>query len=290
MEIMTHEGAPRYRRPPEILRYHDYRLFLKDSYLHRKSLRNGFSFRQFASLVGLKSPNYLQLVIQSKRNLTVETAERIAKALKLNANETLYFLALIKESVAKSEEELTEARRQKMIAIKRLTVSTVPKAQQEVLTKWYHLLVRELVLFSDFQPTGDYISRRLGGLITPEEAELSLRYLIEAGFVAVSENQTFALAEPVLSTGVSTFSRLQLQKLHAQMLSVWAKNIERLNFDRQEVHYLNIPIREEKIDELKRRIQTFQEEIIGWLQDETDPDRLVQLGSYLMAYPSIKDL
>lgn len=33
---------------------------------------------------------------------------------------------------------------------------------------------------------------------------------------------------------------------------------------------------------LSQRIQLFQDEIIGWLQDEKEPTQIVQLGTYLV--------
>ena len=50
------------------------------------------------------------------------------------------------------------------------------------------------------------------------------------------------------------------------------------------MNYLNIPINKAKIPEFKKRIQSFQDEMIGWLQDEEDPDGLVQLGIYMIPF------
>ena len=90
---------------PEIARYSCYRAFLKDFFTYKKSLRSGFSYRQFSLLVGLRSPNYLQLVIQGKRNLTETTGRRLAEALKLSAKEVNYFEALIRFDNAENDAE-----------------------------------------------------------------------------------------------------------------------------------------------------------------------------------------
>lgn len=284
MEINQDLQASQSQVPPQIIKYKDYRQFLQDYYNFRKSQRRGFSFRQFASLVGLKSPNYLQLVIQGKRNLSPETGERIAQVLKLNAPETQYFVALIKAQEARNDKEREAALRQIRMATKRLSTTLVPKLQQEVLSKWHHLAVRELVLLKDFEPTGEYISKKLNGLISKAEGEASLRYLIQSGFVGIGEDGSYQLAEPVLSTGVEEFFHSQLQELHAQMLMKWAKNLDKLCSREQELHYINIPLNSSKMAEFKKRVSDFQEEIIGWLQDEDEPDRLVQLGTYLIPF------
>jgi hypothetical protein len=50
---------------------------------------------------------------------------------------------------------------------------------------------------------------------------------------------------------------------------------------------LHIPIHKNKLPEFKRRIRQFQDEIIGWLQDEKEPTQVAQLGTYLI--PVTKD-
>ena len=45
---------------------------------------------------------------------------------------------------------------------------------------------------------------------------------------------------------------------------------------------LNIPISGTRLEALRERIRAFQDELIGWLQDEREPDRVVQLGLYLI--------
>lgn len=270
------ENAPR----PSIYRYRDYRRFLADIYAFKKSLRAGFSYRRFSQLAGLKSPNYLQLVIQGQRKLSEEVAEAIATALHLSADEKAYFVALVGFENAK-----TESGREKMQAeifrrTKKLASREIPRAQAEVLTEWYHLLVRELVALPDFEASGEWISRRLRDLISVAEAEASLSLLEKSGFLR-QENGRYRQTEPVIDTG-DAFNELQILSHHRRMLETWMRVLPRLDRDKRELGILNIPISSDKLPELKARIRRFQDEIIGWLESETAPDRIVQLGTYMI--------
>ena len=62
-------GIRQATKGPEVFDYLDYRAFLRDHYLDKKQ-RQGLSFRGFSKRAGLKSPNYLKLVIDGQRNLT----------------------------------------------------------------------------------------------------------------------------------------------------------------------------------------------------------------------------
>lgn len=283
MEVRAEKSPILY---PEIARYTCYRAYLHDFFNYKKSLRSGFSYRQFAGLVGLKSPNYLQLVIQGKRNLTETTGERLAEALKLKKNEIRYFVALINLENAVTAEEKQKAEKNVFVASKSLLSRVLPEEQQEVITQWYHLLVRELVFLKDFEPSGAYISKKLKNIITPEQGEESFKLLLRTGYVTVSAGQYLA-ADPILDTGLEIFTHPFMQQVHAKMLKTWADKIDQLGYREQELGVLNIPLPKSKISELQQKIRRFQDEIIGWaetVQKDSETDEIVQLGTYLMSY------
>lgn len=268
---------------PDILKYRDYRIYLRDVYNFRKHLRPGFSYRQFSQLAGLKSPNYLQLVILGERNLTERTAERIAQALKLRPKEIDYFIALVRLDNAATPEERREAERWQLVAAKRLAAKEIKNVQSEVLSEWYHLLVRELVLFKDFEPSGEYIAKKLNNTISVEEAQQSLALLLRAGFL-IEKDGRYQQADPVLDSGLDLFMHSFMQQFHSGLLKVWSKNLENLGAGQQELGVLNIPIAKDKIPLLREKIRIFQDEIIGLVKDEDNPDCIVQLGTYLLPF------
>jgi uncharacterized protein (TIGR02147 family) len=283
MEVSAAKSSVLY---PEIARYKCYRAFLHDFFNYKKSLRSGFSYRQFASLVGLKSPNYLQLVIQGKRNLTETTGERLAEALKLKKNEVRYFVALINYDNAETSEEKQKAEKNVFAANKKLLNRVLPEEQQEVISDWHHFLVRELVFLKDFEPSGDYISKKLKNVITAEQAESSLKLLLKTGYI-IFEEGSYKAADPILDTGLDVFNHPFMQEVHAKLLKTWAEKIDQLGYREQELGVLNIPLPKNKIPELQEKIRRFQDEIIGWaeqVQKSEDTNEIVQLGTYLMSY------
>jgi len=78
-----------------VYQHDDYRVFLREFYDHKKRLSLSYSYRAFAEKAGLNSPNYLKLVIDGGRNLTVANIHAFAKALGLARDELAYFEALV---------------------------------------------------------------------------------------------------------------------------------------------------------------------------------------------------
>lgn len=86
--------------------YGDHKNFLKDWFAERKSSVSGFSYEKFSAMAGLGSPNYMKLVIEGRRNLTVANIHLVAEALDLNFDETQFFEVLTLLSQSKGEAEL----------------------------------------------------------------------------------------------------------------------------------------------------------------------------------------
>ncbi len=266
---------------PQVARYKDYRQFMGDFYQFKKSLRSGFSYRRFSQMVGVSSPNYLQLVIQGKRNLSDDLAARVAKALNLTEAERTYFVSMVILENAKSEDARELAEAETLRAVKELVSKEFTKKEAtHIVGRWYHMLVRELVLLPDFEPSGEWISEKLRGLITEEEAEQSLSMLLGTGFLRVDKGR-YIQSDPVVDTG-HAFNELVAFNYHVESLKTLARALPLTEKQNRELGLINIPINSAKMPELIRRIRKFQDEVIGWLQEEESPDRIVQLGTYLV--------
>lgn len=270
--------------PPQVRDYQDYRKFLNDWFLFKKSLRRGFSYRQFSSFLGLKSPNYLQLVIQGERKLSEELASKFTKLAKLSEGDRLYFCALVRLAHAPNEQVAKEAEKQMLVARKKMATTYLDKAKAQILSSWYHMLVRESVSLKDFEPSGEYISKKLSGLISPEQAEASLQLLLMTGLLKKDLNGKLRATDQVLDTGDGVFSYQMMHQAHGETLNQWGRNLAKLNPKEQELGLIHIPISSQKLPELRKRMRQFQDEIIGWLEFETESDRLVQLGTYLIPF------
>src|SRR5688500_3926269 len=93
----------------DVFAYLDYRAFLRDYYIEQKARGRGFSYRVFSRRAGLRSPNYLKLVIDGERNLTGEMALRFAKACTLADDEAEYLADLVVFNQASTATERARA-------------------------------------------------------------------------------------------------------------------------------------------------------------------------------------
>ena len=84
---------------PVLAEYMDYRLFLADFYHYKKTLTKAsirpYSYAIFSAAADIKSPNYLKMIIEGKRNLSPEMVLKFARACALNKSHTDEFKLLV---------------------------------------------------------------------------------------------------------------------------------------------------------------------------------------------------
>jgi uncharacterized protein (TIGR02147 family) len=269
--------------PPRVVDYQDYRRFLTDFYLHKKAVNKSFSYRKFSQISGIKSSNFLMLVMQKRRNLSAKIATPVAKAMKLSRAESAYFVSLVKLERAKDGEDREKYDREKKIAVRKILTKVLPVEKHKYLSTWYYPLVRELAFLPDFRPEPDWISEKLQKLIAPEQASQAIKLLIDLGLWKMHKGK-IQVHDLVLDTsdGSSIFGASVVASIHNGTLQAWTKILEQTPAPERELGLLNIPINADKIPELKKRICQFQDELIGWLQDEKNPTQVVQVGTYLV--------
>lgn len=85
---------------PVLAEYTDYRQYLKDVYEFRRQTEStglrSYSYSTFSAAADIKSPNYLKLIIEGRRNLSEDMITKFAKALRLNRPDADEFRALVR--------------------------------------------------------------------------------------------------------------------------------------------------------------------------------------------------
>src|SRR4029079_9546588 len=148
----------------------DFRGELGAYYGAAKRTRPSFSFRLFSKLAGLRSPNFLELVIDGERNLGADSVGRFAEALGLTCADAEFFADLVAFGQAQT---LAEKNR----AFEGIASSRRFRAARRIdgdlfayLSHWYNPAIRELSARADFQEEPRWIAGQLRPSISPAEA------------------------------------------------------------------------------------------------------------------------
>jgi uncharacterized protein (TIGR02147 family) len=263
-----------------VYRYLDYRAFLRDAYRDRKQHQRGFSYRWFSRRAGLRSPNFLKLVIDGKRNLTVASARRFAAAFDLNVTETAFFCDLVAFNQARSPAEKNEYYERIRASRRHREVRALDHHEFDYFSRWYYPAVRELVACKGFRDDPAWIARRLVPPITPAQARHALELLTKLGLLRRDADGTLRQGEMLVSTGPEVRS-LAVGNFHRQMMERAAASIELVAREERDISGLTVALSDEACHRFKQRIVELRAELLQLSAAETEATRVVQLNFQL---------
>lgn len=262
----------------DVFQFHDYRGFLKSYYRQRKSSDYGFSYRTFARVAGLRSPNYLKLVIDGERNLSGNMASKFAQAVGLSGEGADYFCELVAFNQARTGDE-------KQRHYRRLTgfrgyrkVHQLDAAHAAYHAEWYIPAVRELVARSDFREDALWIARTLLPPIRPAQARAALDVLLELGLLVRDPDGPLRQESQLVQVPSDAMLGHHIANYHRAMLQRAAEAIDLVAPEEREIGALTLCVSEERMHALKTDLQRIREQLLQRYGAEENGRRVVQVN------------
>ncbi|MBN1308266.1 MAG: TIGR02147 family protein [Chitinispirillaceae bacterium] len=263
-----------------IFEYMDYRDYLRSLFEQRKADHPFFSYRLFSQKAGFKSPNFLKLVVDGKRNLTKESVYRVAKAFGLNKSESDYLenLVFLNQSKTLDEKNLYLSR------ILRYRVKCDPRllesSEYDYYSQWYHPVICELVTALDFKEE----FRRLGNAVIPAisaaEAEKSVALLLKIGLIARKGDGSYVRTSASFTTGPQVRS-VAVANYHKAMMRLGSESIERFAAGDRDITSVTVTVSAETCRTIREKLQRLRRELLELAEADRTPQRVVQLNLQL---------
>jgi uncharacterized protein (TIGR02147 family) len=276
--VVTEGSAKRLRCPIDVFRYHDYRAFLAAYYQAKKP--HGFSYRAFARAAGLGAPNYLQLVINGRRNLTLAMAQRFAETCGLAREAARYFVALVAFNQAESGEERNARYRELQAFGRYRRAQKLELAEAAYHSNWYLPAIRELVLSPAFRDDPAWIAATLRPPILASEAQQALDTLLELGLLQRNAQGGLEQKARVVSTGPET-KGMHITNYHAEMMQRATRAMTTVPAAERDISSLTLCLGSAGLAALKERIRVFRRELLELSENDPEPSQVVQLNFQL---------
>ncbi|MBN1131348.1 MAG: TIGR02147 family protein [Chitinispirillaceae bacterium] len=260
--------------------YMDYRQYLQDFFEEKKRELRFYSYRLFSQRAGLKSPNFLKLVIKGERNLSKHSVYKFAKAMALAKKETEYFENLIFFNQSDLLEEKNLYLMNLMKYRKKSDTKTIEEAEYEYYTQWHTPVIRELVCAANFRD--DY--KRLGAAVIPSitaaDAKRAVELLLKLKFITRNPDGTYAKSAASLTTGQGVRS-VAVANFHRSMLQLANDAIDRFSPPERDITCLTMSVAQETIPLIVERLQQLRTELLELAGEDERADRVVQLNLQL---------
>lgn len=259
----------------DVFRYRDYRSFLAAFYAAGKA--GGLSYRSFSRAAGLGGPNYLKLVIDGQRNLSLEMAARFAKACRLEGQAAEYFKLLVAFDQAADDDQRNALHDELMKLTRFRATHRLEVAQTEYHSRWYIPAVRELVGCPAFVDDPAWIVRVLMPPISEKEAGHALAVLEGLMLVERDERGKLRQANRAVTTGPQP-TGWQVRNYHAEMMRGAVRAMQELPPEERYVAGLTLSGSARTAARVRQRIIDFRQELIALCDADPEGARVFQVG------------
>jgi uncharacterized protein (TIGR02147 family) len=265
------------RAAVDVFRYRDYRSFLREYYQLRKEHRGGYSLRAFSRGTGLRSPNYLKLVMDGDRNLTPSMALRFAEGCGLSGEAAEYFCELVAFNQARvaRERELHFERLTRFSRFRK--VHKLDIAQSAYHSEWYIPAIRELTARADFSEDPSWLAKTLLPEVSAAQAKRAIDVLLELGLLVRDENGRLGQAEELVETPAGPLGHHVVQ-FHRTMMQLAAESLDRVPREEREIASVTLCLAQEQLEQLKAELRAFRNHLLQKYQAGADAERVVQLN------------
>jgi uncharacterized protein (TIGR02147 family) len=261
--------------------YQQYREYLRDYYLDQKLQKTGLTYARFSEMAGVRSPNYLKVVIDGQKNLTPENIVRFAKALGLKEQESDYFEALVHFNQSKTpmqrdffEERLQRVRRryQHLSSKERL----LDEYEFEAISDWKYHALMVLTNVRGFEERLGWLRERFFNLVSEQELAAMLQRLQALGLISRDESGRFRQTHKQVNTRseiVKSAIRPFFEGMMARASQAWRLSEP----EEREFKTYMVGLSPSQVPELKRKIQRFMNDLNEWALENSKPHQVYSL-------------
>ncbi len=259
----------------------DYRKLLKELIAKRQKQDSWFSYRWISSKIGVASSGFLSLVINGKRNISIENAAKLCGVLKMTKRESEYFITLVRFNQAVDTPERTLAF-ETLIKLRPSSVQSETIDQQEYYSHWYNAVVREmLVILGKKKDINKIISENILPKISKTEVQSSIALLERLGFVRKTGDDAFEYANPLLTSAGSKIDGSVLRRYHNEMILLAEKALHDVKKEERDISTITLSTDSEGVEMIKKRIEQCRADIMSIAKQTIKSDKVIQLNIQL---------
>ena len=274
---------------PHIHDYTDYRKYLKDMYEFRKLTEStgmrAYSYSHFSAAADIKSPNYLKLIIEGKRNLSDDMISRFARALRLEKQQGEEFKALV--LYGQADEPVERNKYLKDLAEIRADQENASDADKQKWEKVPGWIGWVLYAMMDQKNTGiepEQLQKLFRAKASVQEVRDSLQKLIAAGEI-VTDETTGELKRPreLIDTPQDLPVAL-IRRLQTELIYLGIESLFRDSPKDREFGALTVALTQEEFEQTRFELRQLRKRIhkdVTVKRQASKGDRVYQLNIQL---------
>lgn len=275
---------------PLVSDYMDYRRLLQDFYLYRrdqsKSQLRPYSYSTFAAAANIKSPNYLKMIIEGKRNLSPDMINRFAKALGFNKADSDQFRLLVSfnQSTDPNERNMLLKDLSEMRVERQLKAGEIDRKAWEKLPSWVAWVLYALLDQAGVEFKIESLREILRGKAKADEIETALKSLVESGQILFDETSGKYSKSKNRVENPEEIPVALIRKLQAQLMLLGLESLYQDSPTEREFGTLTLALTQGEFEELRFKLRQMRKQVhkdISIQRMGTPGERVYQLNLQL---------
>jgi uncharacterized protein (TIGR02147 family) len=252
---------------PHVSDYMDYRQYLASFFEYKRKLTASdlrpYNYAAFSAGANIKSPNYLKMIIEGRRNLSGEMVLKFAKALGLNKEATEDFELLVAYGQATDPadrnmflKKLSEHRVQA-----KLKTGEIDKKTWEKIPNWAAWVIYAMIDQEGVKFDVKTLKELLRGRASVDEIEQALQSLFNSGELVIDpETQEVRKARALIESAEDVPVAL-VRKLQAQLMYLGLESLYQDAANEREFGTLTLSLTKQEFEEIKFKLRQMRKQI-----------------------------
>lgn len=265
--VGTRSALPEIISAPDLSLYMDYRKFLLDYYDYRRTLSKRdirpYNYSVFSAAADIKSPNYMKMIIDGKRNLSKDMVLKFARALALNKDQTDEFEILVRfnQDTDPAERNFHLRELTKIRVENQLKSGEIDKKAWEKIPNWVAWILYAMIDQRNVRFKADELKSLLRGKATVNEINEALDQLERAGEI-VRDPQTGLISKAhTLIDSPDDIPVALVRKLQAQLMYLGLESLYQDQATEREFGSLTLSLTKEEFEQIKFQLRKMRKEI-----------------------------
>jgi uncharacterized protein (TIGR02147 family) len=281
---------PALTEPPVIGNYLDFRKFLSDYYGYRREISKKdlrpYNYAVFSAAANIKSPNYLKLIIEGRRNLSEEMILKFAKAMSLPKDQTEDFRLLVLFGQASDPAERNmhlKALNEKRVDSK-LKSGEIDQKTWEKIPSWISWILYSLIDQKDVKFEAESLRKTLREKASVDEIQAALDSLLQSGEIVRDEKSGEVKKARSLMESAEDVPVALVRKLQAELMYLGLESLFRDSATEREFGSATLALTKQEFDDLRfqlRKLRKDAQKNIGVKRLTTKGERVYQLNLQL---------
>jgi len=270
---------------PDLYTFLEYRKFLRALCTHLKETTSFFSFRYLSKRAGFSSPNYVQWVIEGKRNLSKKSLRPLMMALRLTNPEQLYFEHLVFFNQSEKNEDKNHYYKKLILLQRGSPVVGISKDQFDYFSNWYNPVIRELMVLPEYGDNPEKIGKAIMPPVSPSKIQKSVDLLKKLGLVKEGNHGRWELTHASIATDAQVKS-LAVKNYHHQAIGLGRDAMERFNRENRNISAITMGLSKKSFELVQERLEQFWGDLHRIASLEKKVEKVYQVN--LQVFPMSK--